>query len=359
MAEINRKDLLDCALCANMCRCECPVTQVFSREAVTPAGKARLAHLLLEEKQEWTEENLEALSSCVGCRGCQIYCPFPELELDSELQAVREDATHKGVSLKSLDPYKINLKKYGSPYGAREVASKVIKGDGEVLFFAGCTSVANNPDSVKATLSLLDKAGVSYQTIDEDCCGYPAEVWGEPDLARQLAGENRKRIAQSGAGTLLTNCPECWVTLKKRYAEWGVEMPITIVDSTSFLLELMESGKLKSSEVKGLESVTYHDPCIWARIEEKVEEPRKLLGLIPGTELKEANPTGTKSRCCGGGQMFQLSFPEKAEAMAGRRLGELAEASALVTACPFCRESLKGEGREVFELVELLDRACK
>ena len=48
MAEVNRDLLLDCAICPNMCRCECPVDQVFGREAASPSGKARLAHLLLE-----------------------------------------------------------------------------------------------------------------------------------------------------------------------------------------------------------------------------------------------------------------------------------------------------------------------
>ncbi len=359
MAEINRKNLLDCALCANMCRCECPVTRSFNREAVTPAGKARLAHLLLEGNLEWSEENLETLASCTACRGCQLLCPFPELDLSAELQATREEGSRSGVIWNTPDLYKANLKKYGSPYGAREEASGKKMGDGEVLFFAGCTSVANNPAAVEATLSLLDKAGVSYQTVKEDCCGYPAEVWGDPELARQLATENSRRFKESGAQRLITNCPECWITFTGKYVAWGAELPVSVEDSTSFFLELVKSGKLRPEELEDLETVTYHDPCIWARVEEKVEEPRQLMSLIPGLELNEAEPSGTKSRCCGGGQMFQLVFPRQAEAIAALRLQEFPAASALVTACPFCREGLKGEGRQVLELVELLDKACK
>ncbi len=359
MAEIDLKNLLNCALCANMCRCECPVTQVFSREAVSPAGKARLAYLLLEGKLDWTEDNYAALSACVGCKGCETLCPFSELELDKELQKVRGEGASQGFNLEVLDPYRANLKNYSSPYGMKQDVPKVEKGDGEIVFFSGCTSLANNPPSIKATLSLLDKAGVSYQTINEDCCGYPAEIWGETELARQLADENCKRLAESGASCLVTNCPECWLTFKKKYAEWGVELPVNVKDSTTYLLELIESGKLQPEEVEGINTVTYHDPCIWARVEENIEAPRQLLAQIPGVELDEANPAGANSRCCGGGQMFQLTFPREAEAIAMRRLQEFPGASALVTACPFCRESLKIEGNEVLELVELLDMACK
>lgn len=359
MAEVNRKNILDCALCANMCRCECPVTQVFSREAVSPAGKARLTYLLMEGKLEWSEENLEAISICVGCRGHRLLCPFPELDLSRELQAAKEEAFRQGVMLSAVDVYRNNLKNYSSPYGAREKVEPVIKGDGEVLFFAGCTSLANNPASIDATISLLEKAGVSYQKLEEDCCGYPAAVWGDIELAQQLAEENKKRMENSGAKRLITNCPECWEVFSHRYAEWGIELPFTVEDSTTYLLELVNAGKLKPEEVEGLDNVTYHDPCIWARVEEKVEEPRELLNKIPGLGLQEANPAGTKSRCCGGGQMFQLSFPQKSEAIAERRLQEFPDAKAIVTPCPFCREGLKGENREVLEMVELLDRACK
>jgi hypothetical protein len=51
VAEVNMEQLLNCALCPNMCRCECPVLQTLGREAVAPAGKARLA--LNIKKKTW------------------------------------------------------------------------------------------------------------------------------------------------------------------------------------------------------------------------------------------------------------------------------------------------------------------
>ncbi|HOL17131.1 MAG TPA: (Fe-S)-binding protein [Bacillota bacterium] len=358
MAQVNRKQLLDCALCPNMCRCECPVVQAWGKEAVSPSGKSRLAHLLLEGRLSWSEEFLEALSACVGCRGCQTLCPFPELDLAEELLAARQEASQAGVCLHQVAPYLGNLKKFGSPYGQGRGLAPAGERGAAVLYFAGCTAAANNPQSVETALALLEKAGVSYQTLDEFCCGYPAEIWGDLELARQLAADNRERFAASGARTLVTGCPECRWTFTRRYGAWGIELPLEVVDSTTFFLGLIREGRLQPRPVQGIDTVTYHDPCLRARLEEDWERPRELLGLIPGLTLVEAASSKEKVRCCGGGQMAQLTFPALAETMARRRLAELPAVSAALTDCPFCRESLLVGGGTVMELTELLGRAC-
>lgn len=259
-------------------------------------------------------------------------------------------------------PYLNNLKKYGSPYGRRTAVPVEKEREVEVLFFAGCTSPANNPASVEAALALLRRAGVSCRMLDEEfCCGYPAHLWGDEALASKLAEENTGRIAAAGAARLVTNCPECWHTFTARYPAWGRELPIPVVDSTSFLLELVRQGRLEPRHAGGgePETVTYHDPCIWARVEEKMDEPRELIGRIPGIKLIEPGRSQQFSRCCGGGQVLQLTQPSLAGAMAGNRLEEMpAAADTIVTSCPFCREGLGRGDKKVLELVELLAQRC-
>ncbi len=358
MAQVNREQLLNCALCPNMCRCECPVVQAWGKEAVSPAGKARLAHLLLESKIAWNEEALEALSACVGCRGCQTLCPFPELDLSEELSAARQEAAPAELRLKAVVPYLNNLKKYGSPYGSGKGLPAAGEKGAEVLYFAGCTAAANNPEAVETALALFKQAGISCRIMEEFCCGYPADVWGDQNLARQLAADNLERFSAAGARKLVTGCPECRWAFTRRYVEWGLELPMPVVDSTSFFLDLIREGRLQPRSVEGVDTVTYHDPCLRARLEENWEQPRELLSLIPGLHILEASPAKEKTRCCGGGQMAQLTFPVLAEKMARRRLPELPLASAVLTDCPFCRESLQVGGGNVMELVELLGKAC-
>ncbi len=362
MAEVNMEQLLNCALCPNMCRCECPVLQVTGREAVAPAGKARISALVRENQLDWDEDMLEAASNCLGCRGCTIHCPFPELNLCDELLYSRMTAKDERVSLPFIDPYLNNLRKYSSPYGQKTGAVVTSGWEAEVLFFNGCTSLANNPASIEAARLLLDRAKVSYQMIEEDCCGYPALVWGDQELARQLAGENQRKFETSRASKLVTNCPECWLTFTRRYPDLGQDLPLEIIDGPSYFLQLINEGYLepkKNRPGEAIDIISYHDPCIWARTAEKINQPREILQKIPGINIEEPFSSGSLTRCCGGGSMFQLSFPQTASAIARRRLKEFPKEAHIVTACPFCREGLLQEGRQVSELVELLERFCK
>ena len=357
MAEVDLEQLMNCALCPNMCRSECPALQAGSREAVAPAGKARLAAMVQNDQLEWSESLLEAVANCLGCRGCTIHCPFPELNLCDELLFSRVGAKPAGA-LPAWEPYLNNLRKYGSPYGKRQEEYRGATRGGKVLFYAGCTALANNPASVEAYCHLFKQAGVDFQMIEEDCCGYPAETWADLELAKKLASENRAKVERSGAELLVTGCPECWQTFTERYPAWGLQLPLEIVDGSSYLLGLLAEKKLKPGRGGLTGPVTIHDPCILARTAGVISELREIVLAVPGLELVEANPGKDKTRCCGGGRMFQLSFPRTAEAVARKRLEEMPAQIPILTACPFCREGLKTGERKVYELVEIIAEAC-
>ncbi len=361
MAEMNKVDmeqLLNCALCPNLCRCDCPVLQVTGREAVAPAGKARQAALVQGNHLSWNGELLEAVSNCLGCRNCTLLCPFPDLNLCDELLYARIGEKKAEVTLPEWEPYLNNLKKYSSPYGRKEPGMAETSGEKiEIVYYAGCTSLANNMNSVELAKKLLQKAGVGYAMIEEDCCGYPAETWGDMELATRLAEENCRKIKDSGARKLVTSCPECWQTFTDRYPAWGCELEVEVVDGPSFFLGLVREGRLKPGALD-LGKISYHDPCIWARTANIIDEPRELIRSIPNLELIEPHANGKETHCCGGGRMFQLSFPDTAAAVATRRLNDFDNDAVIATACPFCREALQGEKGQVFELIELLAKAC-
>jgi len=358
MAEVNMEQLLNCALCPNMCRCDCPVLQALGHEKVAPAGKARFAAMHRQDHLELSNEVIEAIAHCLGCRGCTVLCPFPELNLCDELLYARTpDADDRSGQLPVWEPYLANLKKYGSPYGQKlPFKSRTNKG-ADVLFFVGCTALANHPESLAAVGKLFQTAGVSYQLLDEDCCGYPAETWGDPQLARNLAAENYRKFVESGAKKLVTSCPECWMVFSERYTEWGFELPLKIIDAPSYFLDLVKKGLLKPMAV-GQTKLSYHDPCIWARTAKITAEPRQLLESIPGLTIEEPLASGELTHCCGGGRMFQLSFPKTAEEIAKRRLTEFPAGAGIVTACPFCREGLTQDNHRIIDLLELLAEAC-
>ncbi len=358
MEEVNIEQLLNCALCPNMCRCDCPVLQALGHEKVAPAGKARFAAMHMQGQLDLSDGITEAIAHCLGCRGCTVLCPFPELNLCDELLYARTDDTGEEPGrLPDWEPYLSNLKKYGSPYGQKPPFDGKTDKGAAVLFFCGCTAQANYPDMLEAVRKLFQKAGIGYQLIDEDCCGYPAETWGDRKLARSLAAENYRKFAESGAKKLVTSCPECWMILSERYKEWGFGLPLEIIDAPSYFLGLVKEGLLKPAAVAETK-LSYHDPCIWARTAKITDEPRQLLKAIPGVTIEEPHASGEHTHCCGGGRMFQLSFPKTADEVAKRRLAEFPAGAGIVTACPFCREGLSRDNNKVTDLLELLAKAC-
>jgi Fe-S oxidoreductase len=124
------------------------------------------------------------------------------------------------------------------------------------------------------------------------------------------------------------------------------------------VLEGIQSRELRfPRQVK----VAYHDPCQLARYLGLIEEPRQILRAIRGIELVETDWThGEWATCCGGGDGFEVVFPELSQILAANRARELVETGAqiIVTHCPGCIMQLE-EGLKKLEIedVEVLDLA--
>ncbi|MCU0597196.1 MAG: (Fe-S)-binding protein, partial [Desulfobacterota bacterium] len=89
--------------------------------------------------------------------------------------------------------------------------------------------------------------------------------------------------------------------------------------------------------------IVYHDPCYLGRHSGIYEEPRRVLGSIPGVTLMDEVECRENSLCCGGGggriwmetlkgQRFSDILVEQAVAMG---------ADILATACPYCLLNFK------------------
>ena len=127
-------------------------------------------------------------------------------------------------------------------------------------------------------------------------------------------------------------------------------------------------------------SVTWHDPCllgrrseifvpwngeiqayglhvppkVWRRGENGCyEEPRKLIRRIPGLEFTEMPRHAEEAWCCGG------SISETEPVLSGRiakerrREAASVNAEAVITACPFCEDSLQKDAPEGFSCMDL------
>ncbi len=234
--------------------------------------------------------------------------------------------------------------------------AEAVAGSGGVLYFAGCMTQLT-PSILRATGSLLDKAGVSWKMMDPDgglCCGRPLMMAGRTEQARELIAKNLEIIRASGCDTLLLSCPICYRVFKEEYPLEGIR----VVHHSAFFQELIASGKLQIRREDELRLV-WHDPCELGRGCGIYEQPRQALAAA-GT-LVEAGKHHAESICCGGSLgSLSLSF-EQRRPMTQNALDNLtlADPDQIVTGCPLCLATFtRLADRPVRDLAEILDSHC-
>ena len=99
-----------------------------------------------------------------------------------------------------------------------------------------------------------------------------------------------------------------------------------------------------------------HDSCVYARYENVIEQPRKLLKLA-GYNVKEPQYSGKLTHCCGG--PIESIFPKTAHQIGAKRVKQLKDtkAKSAVLMCPICLATLKkaaGVEIEVSDISSLL-----
>ncbi len=371
--------MVEIAEACSRCRCgcckdQCPMYAEILEETISPKGRNTVVRALAKGILEPDERVVRIAYSCLLCKRDELSCTA-KLKNAEATEAFRRYLVKKGVPL--LPEHALlskSLENYGNPWQESKSArkrwakefqgKKVVPGKTETLFYVGCTFALDRTlqDSPKALARIMQRAGEDFGLLleDEVCCGSTVKRIGHADLFERLRKENEKRIRGSGVKRIVTQCAGCYKTLKQDYPELAKD--IEILHSTEYLAKLVESGKSKAN-ARGLK-VTYHDPCHLGRHTEVYDPPRKILRSIKGLQLTEMENSKEMSRCCGGGAGVKTAYPEISQKAAIRRVreAEATGASLLVTACPFCVQTLSaaakalGSSLEVIELSVLLDR---
>jgi heterodisulfide reductase subunit D len=346
-------------------------------ESISPKGRNILIRAIGKGVVQPDERAVRIAYSCLLCKRDEFSCSA-HLKNAEATEAFREYLISKGVPmLPEHEPLVRSLENYGNPWQESKSARKrwakglkvsaALPGRTEVLFYVGCTFALDRSlhETPKALARLMDLAGESYGVLLEDelCCGSTAKRIGQRKLFESLMKENEARIRRTGAKRVVTACSGCYKTLKQDYPR--LDKDVRVVHSTEYLAELVDSKRISFSSLP--HKVTYHDPCHLGRHAEVYDAPRRLLRAIPDVEIVEMRNSRERSRCCGGGAGVKTAYPEISQAAAKRRVKEAEQTGAgmLVTACPFCVQTLRaaaeaaGSKVEVLELTILLDKLAK
>jgi len=218
-----------------------------------------------------------------------------------------------------------------------------------VALFGGCLVDFVYPEQGVALLKLLKDRQVQVEyPLGQTCCGLPAKMMGEKEVAREVALQNLTALDPGHYDYILTLCASCGSHIKEAYpkllgADPGARVKVEqmlgkLIDFSSFMTNVL---KVKAERFKqGKKQVAYHSPCHLCRGMGVTAAPRELLG-IAGLEYV---PAKDEDVCCGMGGTFSLDFPELSARLLEQKLDNVAATGAglLVTDCPGCVLQLRG-----------------
>lgn len=293
---------------------------------------------------------------CVSCYACTAACPS-QIPLTAGLMAhIKEELLLAGNVPSELQSALEFSQRYGNPLGEspRKRSDWVIGLDPkvkllgqtrepvDVLWFVGdYPSYHPRVQLVtKALTRVLNTLGVDFGILgpEESSDGDSQRLAGEQGLFEMLAEKNGKAFNKYQFNKIITTDPHAYNAIKNEYPKLGISYPIQ--HYTEYLVERLDQLKpLLKHELQA--KVTFHDPCYLGRANGIFNEPRAIIGSIPGVEIVEMSHNHTNSLCCGGGGggMWLDGFQwEKAHV----RLSELrvreaiaVSADILAVACPY------------------------
>ncbi|CFX14195.1 Alpha-helical ferredoxin [Syntrophomonas zehnderi OL-4] len=342
-----------CGYCVDHC------DQYYGRgwESQSPRGKWTFLKMLLEGEAEWDQKAVTNFMSCTTCEMCNHTCQLDLPNESSWLKLRGELIDKRGYH--TFPPFEImvnTMRQQGNIWGSyardrdawmTDEIRAYVKDKADYAYFPGCTASFVEQDVAQSTALLLKEAGIEYSYIgkEEQCCGIPMLVSGRWEVFDETAAKNIENMKKTGATTIVTTCPACWLVWEIYYRHWaeerGIDYPFHAKHYADVLAERIDNGQFTLPGDIG-RKVTYHDPCHMGRAGVRYEGPRTLINAIPGSNFREMRFNKEEAHCCGA-VLTLVADPDVAEDIGATRLQEAIDTGAdtLITACPCCRVQLK------------------
>lgn len=320
LTDIDREKIPAFAACVvcEMCDIACPVAK--ADDSTQFAGPMDIACCISRDLTQSGDRFDPFLSTL--CGACDYVCPESVPVTDIIIYLRRKNRLTNPAILPDFYNRGIENLKNGLGLFGKNAPSLSAK-KAPVLYWRGCREAAEDSED---NLKLLEKLGIEYMTIEEACCGgLPDEMGLDYDPSPVV-----ERIKSSGAEMIITACPVCANSLRKR-----LDLKVRLIP------ELLYGEKPPGNALSG-RKVAFHDPCRMPRRPQAWDTPRKLITEMGG-ELVKLPHEKEKSECCGAGGGLPETDPELAGRIARSRVEEVMEAGAqaLLTSCPLCARHLK------------------
>ncbi len=365
-----------CGYCIDEC------DQFYGRgwESQSPRGKWYWLREYMEGRARWNQFMVDTMLVCTTCEFCNLRCSAA-LPIEPAWMKLRGKLIHedKEMTFPPLEMMAAALQAEGNIWaGYRKDRTSWFPEDllsehgpgvkSKNVYFAGCTASYVENDIGKASVTLLDAAGVDFTFLGhvENCCGTPMLVAGKWDLFEEIMRKNIDAVKASGADTVITSCPACDMMWRHTYAEWaeklGMEYDIEAKHYSEVVAEKIRTGKFEFTHPVE-KKVTWHDSCHIGRVSGVYEEPREVIKAIPGVEYEDMAHNRQEGHCCGS-VLTLIKDPPVAYEVGKIRLDEAEEidADSVLALCPCCEFQLRvsKEKKDLpMEIHDLAAFACR
>ncbi len=328
----------------------------------------------------------DVLWSCTTCGACVEQCPVDIEHVDTIVDMRRYDVLMQSRFPSEAGTMLRNIENSGDPWGLGAgqrlawtqdldfevpVVTGTIPDDVEYLYWVGCAGALEDRArrATRAIARLLRHAGVSFAVLGprESCTGDPARRLGNEYLYQLQAQQNIDTLAEAGVRKVVASCPHCFNTLAREYPDLGGRYEV--LHHSQLLARLVADGRLEP-ETAVQATVTYHDPCYLGRHNDVYDEPRSVLGAVPGLRAVEMHRCRSRGFCCGAGGARMWMEERIGKRVNLERTDEALATGADVvgTACPYCMVMLDdavkqrqaegaAEGVQVLDVAQVLERS--
>ncbi len=414
-------DLIDDCVHCGFCLPTCPTYALWGEEMDSPRGRIYLMKLGNEGNAQMNSTYVQHFDQCLGCMACLTACPSG-VQYDKLIESTRSQIERNyrrtlpdklfRRMLFALFPHPNRLRVLAAPLWAYQAAGvrTLVQRSGilnvlparlramesllppvsvrslrsdipaympartqqrrRVGLLLGCVQRVFFGDVNAATARVLAAEGCDVVIPrEQQCCGALMVHAGQEGDALALARRMIDVWERAEVDTVVINAAGCGSTMKEyghllrddpNYAERAKAFSAKCKDISEILAELEPQAPRHPLNLK----VAYHDACHLQHAQGIRAEPRKVLGTIPGLEIKEI---GEAALCCGSAGIYNLTEPEPAQQLGDRKVQHVLQTGAdvLATSNPGCllqiTNGLKRAGRPMPAVhpVELLDASIR
>jgi len=414
---LDKKLLKECVHCG-LCLDYCPTYRVLGHEADSPRGRIYQIRQVYEGRVSADDPDFrQHIYACLDCRACQTACPSG-VQYGAIIEAARAVSAPVAPAEKTigrailgtvftrprlLDVFGFGLRLYQRlrlqqllrmtgvlrllPQRLQEMESMLGPTQGgirrwtapavtpavgavryRVGFIEGCIMPQFFSDTNAATVRVLSDNGcVVYSPQAQRCCGALQMHTGDRETARALARRNVDAFSGLDLDAIIINAAGCGSTLKeyghllsddREYSAGAADFASRVRDVSEFLASIDLVPPTHPVNLR----VTYQDACHLVHGQGIRNQPRKLLGMIPGLELVEMKDSDV---CCGSAGIYNLTHPDVSIQLLDQKMANVLAtgASAVVAPNPGCSMQLaygarrRGSSMTQLHVVDLLDRA--